>query len=139
MPKLFKNLEKKKTCFCIRYLPLVCRLEINVRTTLKLLHLIIISLSLPQSLSSFCMEGGKKTRNSLEDEQCPLADTDLLVNSVKLDLISRNHMAGNRFQWGQGVAVACVPASHPHVILTQETSNSSAVALTTPQIATAPI
>jgi hypothetical protein len=134
---IFKN-WKKKTCFCIRYLPLVCRLEMNVRTTLKLLHLIIISLSSPVAL--LLLHGReKKTRNSLEDEQCPLADTDPLVNCVKLDLISRNHMAGNRFQWGQGVAVACVPASHPHVILTQETSNSSAVALTTPQIATAPI
>jgi len=120
-------------------LPLVRRLEINVRTTLKLLHLIVISLSSPVALLLLQGRGIKKTRNSLEDEQCPLADTDPLVNCVKLDLISRNHMAGNRFQWGQGVAVACVPASHPHVILTQETSNSSAVALTTPQIATAPI
>jgi hypothetical protein len=42
-----------KTCFGIRYLLLVRRLEINVRTTLKLLHRIIISLSLPLSLSSF--------------------------------------------------------------------------------------
>jgi hypothetical protein len=89
---------------------LVRRLEINVRTTLKLLHRIIISLSLPLLLSSFCIEGKKKTGNSLEDEQCPLADTDPLVNCVKLDLISRNHMAGNRFQWGRGVAVACVRA-----------------------------
>jgi hypothetical protein len=51
MPKLFKILtKKKKKSFCIRYLPLVRRLEINVRTTLKLLHLIIISLSSPIAL-----------------------------------------------------------------------------------------